>query len=142
MHAGWCWGWLPLLPEYLAFSPWCSLQARSRSIHRLNVPGGESESESARRIKTEFLVQMDGVGKDQSKVLLLGATNYPWGLDQAIRRRFEKRIYIPLPDFEARKAMFKIQTRKQEEQTMTEDDFDEYARRTEGFSGRWGRSVD
>jgi vacuolar protein-sorting-associated protein 4 len=68
-------------------------------------------------------------------VLLLGATNYPWGLDQAIRRRFEKRIYIPLPDLEARKSMFMIQTRKQEACTMTAADFEEYASRTEGFSG-------
>ena len=81
---------------------------------------------------------MDGVGKDQSEVLLLGATNFPWGLDQAIRRRFEKRVYIPLPDVEARKAMLKIQLRKQEANTMEEKDFDYYAQRTEGFSGMSG----
>ena len=57
----------------------------------------ENESESARRIKTEFLVQMQGVGNDNDGVLVLGATNIPWTLDSAIRRRFEKRIYIPLP---------------------------------------------
>ena len=45
---------------------------------------------------------MDGVGNESSKVLVLGATNLPWGIDAAIRRRFEKRIYIPLPDEEAR----------------------------------------
>jgi vacuolar protein-sorting-associated protein 4 len=59
---------------------------------------GEGENESSRRIKTEFLVQMNGVGNDQSGVLVLGATNIPWGLDSAIRRRFEKRIYIALPN--------------------------------------------
>lgn len=57
----------------------------------------EGESDSARRIKTEFLVQMDGVGKKEGDVLVLGATNVPWELDAAIRRRFEKRVYIPLP---------------------------------------------
>jgi vacuolar protein-sorting-associated protein 4 len=41
---------------------------------------------------------MDGVGKDLSGVLILGATNCPWAIDQAVRRRFEKRVYIPLPD--------------------------------------------
>ena len=51
-------------------------------IDSLCTARSDSESESARRIKTEFLVQMDGVGKDQSGVLLLGATNLPWGLDQ------------------------------------------------------------
>lgn len=48
---------------------------------------GEGESESARRIKTEFLVQMQGVGNDNDGILVLGATNIPWGLDSAIRRR-------------------------------------------------------
>lgn len=41
---------------------------------------------------------MQGVGKDETGVLVLGATNLPWVLDTAIRRRFEKRVYIPLPD--------------------------------------------
>ena len=49
------------------------------------------------RIKTAFLVQMQGVGVDNDGVIVLGATNIPWGLDAAIRRRFERRTYIPLP---------------------------------------------
>lgn len=47
----------------------------------------ESESEGSRRIKTEFLVQMNGVGHDDTGVLVLGATNIPWQLDNAIKRR-------------------------------------------------------
>ncbi len=47
----------------------------------------ESESEGTRRIKTEFLVQMNGVGHDDTGVLVLGATNIPWMLDNAIKRR-------------------------------------------------------
>ena len=53
---------------------------------------GDNESDSIRRIKTEFLVQMQGVGNDNDGVLVLGATNIPWSLDSAIRRRFERRI--------------------------------------------------
>ena len=48
-----------------------------------------NESESARRVKTEFLVQMEGVNsKDSDGLLVLGATNIPWCLDSAIRRRY------------------------------------------------------
>ena len=49
-----------------------------------------------------------GVGNDTDGILVLGATNIPWSLDSAIRRRFEKRIYIGLPELHARVAMFKL----------------------------------
>ena len=65
----------------------------------------DGENDATRRIKTEFLVQMQGVGKEDDGILVLGATNIPWGLDAAIRRRFERRIYIPLPDEHARERM-------------------------------------
>lgn len=52
---------------------------------------GEGESEASRRIKTEFLVQMNGVGNDDTGVLVLGATNIPWQLDNAIKRRYVHR---------------------------------------------------
>ncbi|KAG5538959.1 hypothetical protein RHGRI_019491 [Rhododendron griersonianum] len=63
---------------------------------------------ASRRIKTELLVQMQGVGHNDDKVLVLAATNTPYALDQAIWRQFDKRIYIPLPDVKARQHMFKI----------------------------------
>ena len=71
-------------------------------VDSLTGQRSENESESARRIKTEFLVQMQGVGNDNDGILVLGATNIPWVLDAAIRRRFEKRIYIDLPEANAR----------------------------------------
>ena len=69
---------------------------------------GEGDSEAARRIKTEFLIQMQGVGHDNSGILVLGATNIPWTIDSGIRRRLEKRIYIPLPEANARTLMFQL----------------------------------
>ena len=79
---------------------------------------------------------MQGVGNDNDGILVLGATNIPWVLDAAIRRRFEKRIYIPLPEAHARTAMFKLNmgtTRT----SLTEDQYrilgsDE---KTDGYSG-------
>ena len=55
---------------------------------------GEGESEASRRIKTEFLVQMQGVGNSMDGVLVLGATNIPWQIDSAIRRRYPLEIKI------------------------------------------------
>ncbi|KAJ2803915.1 Vacuolar protein sorting-associated protein 4 [Coemansia guatemalensis] len=95
---------------------------------------GEGESEASRRIKTEFLVQMNGVGNDDTGVLVLGATNIPWALDSAIRRRFEKRIFIPLPDAPARARMFQLHIGNTP-CTLTQRDYRMLADRTAGYSG-------
>eukprot|EP00177_Eucheuma_denticulatum_P005772 GFKZ01010535.1.p1 GENE.GFKZ01010535.1~~GFKZ01010535.1.p1 ORF type:complete len:280 (-),score=50.59 GFKZ01010535.1:502-1341(-) len=95
----------------------------------------DNESESSRRIKTEFLVQMDGVGKESGgKVLLLGATNIPWGLDDALLRRMERRVYIPLPDARARARMFEIHL-GETPHSLEPGDFLELAQMAEGYSG-------
>ena len=66
------------------------------------------EHEASRRFKTEFMVRMDGIasGHDENdvgrKVLVIGCTNCPWDIDDAVMRRFQRRTYIPLPDSDAR----------------------------------------
>ena len=84
--------------------------------------GDGDEGEASRRVKAEILVQMDGITNNDNNnnnnnnnnnslpkiITVIGATNRPWDLDEAIRRRFEKRIYIPLPDDKGREELFKI----------------------------------
>ncbi|KPA85527.1 putative katanin [Leptomonas pyrrhocoris] len=73
--------------------------------------GGGDEHEASRRAKGTLLAQMDGVGVDAGQiVMVLGATNHPWDIDEAMRRRLEKRIYIPLPDVADRIELFRINT--------------------------------
>ncbi|XP_064605147.1 LOW QUALITY PROTEIN: katanin p60 ATPase-containing subunit A1-like [Liolophura sinensis] len=81
--------------------------------------GSDSEHEASRRVKSELLVQMDGVtgatGNDPSKiVMVLAATNFPWDIDEALRRRLEKRIYIPLPTVVGREELLKINLKEVE----------------------------
>jgi vacuolar protein-sorting-associated protein 4 len=94
----------------------------------------EGENESSRRIKTEFLVQMDGCGNSQEGILVMGATNTPWELDEAFRRRFEKRIYINLPDSTSRATMFKLKL-KGVEHNITEEEFVMLGVASELYSG-------
>jgi len=94
----------------------------------------EGENDSARRIKTEFLVQMQGVGNSMDGVLVLGATNVPWELDQAMRRRFQKRIYISLPDANARAGIMKNKGKKTKN-NLTEEDWVQLGLASEGYSG-------
>src|SRR5436190_6002349 len=77
---------------------------------------------------------MDGVGNDNEGVLLLGATNLPWTLDPAVRRRFQRKIHIPLPNEKARRQLFKISAEKME-LTLRKADYIELASITDGCSG-------
>jgi len=99
--------------------------------------GGGSEHEASRRVKSEILVQMDGVSgvsDDPTKtVMVLAATNFPWDLDDALRRRLEKRIYIPLPESEGRRQLLDINLK---EVVMSDDvDLCKVADMLDGYSG-------
>jgi katanin p60 ATPase-containing subunit A1 len=120
--------------------------------------GAAGEHEASRRVKSEFLVQIDGCsGGDaddrdadrdgagagagdadstervSKKVMVLAATNFPWDIDEALRRRLEKRVYIPLPDADARAALVRINVRGVE--VADDVEFDGLAARMEGYSG-------
>lgn len=95
--------------------------------------GSGDESESSKRIKTEFLVQMQGVGTNNKGVLILGATNFPENIDPAIRRRFEKRIEITLPEWVARKQILESNVKKTPN-NITPDQLEDLKNLTDKFS--------
>lgn len=103
-----------------------------------SVRGASNEPEYNRKIKSQLLTEMDGVSKhpdqDASKfVMVLGATNRPQDIDEAIRRRLEKRIYIPLPDEEGRRELIQINMR--DLQLDKDIDVEELVRLSDGYSG-------
>lgn len=94
--------------------------------------GGEHDA--MRRVKTELLTSMDGLSSSETdRIVTVGATNMPESIDGAFRRRFERRIYIPLPDLPARSAIFLFNTRGVE--LADDTDFEVLAEITEGYSG-------
>ncbi|KAF2144688.1 uncharacterized protein K452DRAFT_266714 [Aplosporella prunicola CBS 121167] len=115
----------------------------------LSSRSGSNEHEATRRIKTEFLIQWSDLAKaaagreqtekdkekgDASRVLVLAATNLPWAIDEAARRRFVRRQYIPLPEDHVRKLQLKTLLSHQKH-SVTDEDLDELVTLTEGFSG-------
>lgn len=95
----------------------------------------DGEHDSSRRMKTEFLVQFDGVSTGaEDRLLIVGATNRPQELDEAARRRFTKRLYIPLPDEPARKQIIENLMKKQKN-NLTSDCIEYVAMKANGFSG-------
>ncbi|MBN1800474.1 MAG: AAA family ATPase [Candidatus Lokiarchaeota archaeon] len=98
--------------------------------------GSGSESSGERRVKTQLLSEIQGLKtSDKKRLLVLGATNRPWDIDDAMLSRFQKKVYVPLPDLAARSAIFMIET-KGVEMDLDDDDFIELGVRSEGYSGR------
>ncbi|XP_063598016.1 katanin p60 ATPase-containing subunit A-like 2 [Penaeus indicus] len=103
---------------------------------------GEQEHEASRRMKTQLLVELDGLTKSNDHVFLLAASNVPWQLDPAMLRRLEKRILVPLPGMEAREAMFRhhlpevISDLAETGHAINTDlDYEKLAKVSEGYSG-------
>ncbi|XP_053501957.1 katanin p60 ATPase-containing subunit A-like 2 isoform X1 [Ictalurus furcatus] len=100
-------------------------------------PGGEHEG--GRRMKTELLVQMDGLARSNDLVFVLAASNLPWELDHAMLRRLEKRILVGLPSSPARKAMINHWLPPVSNtggvELRTELAYDVLAEETDGYSG-------
>uniref|UniRef100_UPI0037E8A2E6 spastin-like isoform X2 n=1 Tax=Semicossyphus pulcher TaxID=241346 RepID=UPI0037E8A2E6 len=95
----------------------------------------EGEHEASRRLKTEFLLEFDGVqsGGDD-RVLVMGATNRPQELDEAVLRRFAKRVYVTLPDEETRFMLLKNLLGKQGN-PLSSNELSSLAKATAGYSG-------
>ena len=108
--------------------------------------GEGNEGEGSRRVKAELLVQMEGVNSNTSAsanekseedkrkiVTVMAATNRPWDLDDALRRRFEKRVYIPLPNEKGRLQLFNLNLKKIEVDKNI--NYDKLVKLTDGYSG-------
>ena len=104
-------------------------------IDSLLTSRSEGEHESSRKMKTEFLVQLDGASTvGEERVLVVGATNRPQELDEAARRRLVKRLYIPLPDQPARQHIL-TRLLGQEKCSVAGGELEDISHRTEGYSG-------
>lgn len=84
----------------------------------------------------QILAEMQGIGSYGGKgtIVVIAATNKPWAIDSAFLRpgRFDEKIYIPLPDFEARKRLFELKLKNVPQEKI---DYDYLASITENFSG-------
>lgn len=95
----------------------------------------DGEHDSSRRIKTEFLVQLDGAATAaEDRILVVGATNRPQEIDEAARRRLAKRLYIPLPEAAARLQIIN-NLMAQEKNQLRGPELDIVVAATQGFSG-------
>ena len=97
----------------------------------------EGEHEASRRLKTEWMVQMDGISKNGNgtrHVLVLACTNCPWDVDSAVLRRFPRRLLVPLPDSDARRGLLDHLLKKAGKHTISSYQLNDLTRRTEGFS--------
>ncbi|MDE6677228.1 MAG: ATP-binding protein [Clostridia bacterium] len=121
--------------------------AKARKAKKAIIFFDEFEAIGAKRIDNgewngnndlvpQILAEMQGVGSSSSNsvIMVIAATNKPWAIDSAFLRpgRFDEKIYIPLPDLEARKRMFQLKLKSVPQEGL---DFDYLASITDGFNG-------
>lgn len=95
----------------------------------------DNEHESSRRLKNEFFIQLDGAATNEDdNIIIIGATNRPQELDEAVRRRFVRRLYVPLPVKRARQQIIE-KLIQQVHHNLTNDQVEGLAELTEGYSG-------
>ncbi|KAJ3424981.1 aaa-type atpase family protein-related [Anaeramoeba flamelloides] len=100
----------------------------------LNRRQTSHEHEASRKIKNTFMTEWDGLGmSDTERVIVLAATNRPFDLDEAVLRRLPRRLFVPMPNKEARKKI--LQTILSGEALEKNFDFDQLAEETDGYSG-------
>ncbi|KAG4386670.1 hypothetical protein GLYMA_11G101600v4 [Glycine max] len=100
----------------------------------LGARGGAFEHEATRRMRNEFMAAWDGLrSKENQRILILGATNRPFDLDDAVIRRLPRRIYVDLPDAENRMKILRIFLAQ--ENLNSDFQFDKLANLTDGYSG-------
>ncbi|CAI8583552.1 unnamed protein product [Vicia faba] len=95
----------------------------------------DGEHESSRRLKTQFLIEMEGFEGVTEQILLIGATNRPQELDEAARRRLTKRLYIPLPSADARAWIARSLLEKDGLFNLSDKEMEIICNSTDGYSG-------
>ncbi|OHT10284.1 Katanin p60 ATPase-containing subunit A1 [Tritrichomonas foetus] len=95
--------------------------------------GSQNEHEASRKMKAQLLTKLSGLDaiSEESNVFVLAATNFPWDLDEALLRRFQKRIYIPLPDLEGRISLLEMNLSDLADVNF---DIDGWAKKLNGYS--------
>ncbi|XP_050302831.1 katanin p60 ATPase-containing subunit A-like 2 [Anthonomus grandis grandis] len=102
-------------------------------IDALMPPNKESQHEASKRFKSQLLVELDGLSSENSRIFVLASTNSPWELDNALLRRFDKRIFIDMPSREARINILKNNLNMPVK--LSVEELGECGNLTENFSG-------
>jgi SpoVK/Ycf46/Vps4 family AAA+-type ATPase len=106
-------------------------------IDEIDAIGGsrqESRTNALKMLTNQLLIELDKTRKQNDSILVIGATNMPWSVDNALRRpgRFDRVMLIPPPDYEARVELLRLDLQNR---PHTDVDFKFLAQKTKDFSG-------